>query len=65
MQITVSAERYNAELVKWLTERVAEKRQAVVDGVATFELYRERCAEIRMLNSVLEQLPKLLRKAKE
>jgi hypothetical protein len=64
MHITTSAEKFQAIIEKWLDEIIAKRTAEIVAGVPV-DAYKERCAELRTYSTVRQELPKLLRKAKE
>lgn len=64
MIITTSAQRFHDELVKWLTEQANKKADIILSGSCT-ETYKERCAELRIYQAVLAEIPEALKRAKE
>lgn len=64
MHITTSGEKFQAVIEKWLDEIIAKRTVEIVAGVPV-DAYKERCAELRAYSTVRQELPKLLRKAKE
>jgi len=61
----VSAQRLYEQLSAWLSTRHAEKSKVILAGQLTPELYRERCAELRMIEAISEELGRALKRAKE
>lgn len=52
------------ELLAWLSDQIQDKAEAIVNGV-DIAVYKERCAEIRMLRAVVKALPDIMKKASE
>jgi phosphoribosylanthranilate isomerase len=61
----MSATRLHNELSAWLSARHAEKAKVILAGGLSPELYRERCAELRMIEAMAEELGKALKRAKD
>lgn len=64
MHITTSGEKLVQAIEKWLAETIAKRTAEIVAGVPV-DAYKERCAELRAYKTVGQELPNLLRKAKE
>lgn len=64
MRITTSAARFEAELQKWVTAQMAELSAQILAGVPV-DVYKERCAELRMYTRLMAELPEIKRKAKD
>jgi len=64
MHITASGEKFQVIIEKWLDEIIEKRTREIVAGVPV-DAYKERCAELRAYGTVRQELPKLLRKAKE
>lgn len=64
MHITTSGEKFVQTIDKWLDDIIAKRTTELVAGVPV-DAYKERCAELRAYATVRQELPKLLRKAKE
>lgn len=64
MHITTSAENLVKALEKWLDDIEGKRTAELVAGVPV-DAYKERCAELRAFRTVRQELPNLLRKAKE
>jgi hypothetical protein len=64
VRVTVSTPRLEAELRKWLGERIAELSQQILAGVPV-DVYKERCAELRSYTRLEAELPEIIKKAKD
>jgi hypothetical protein len=64
MHITTSGEKLVQAIEKWLDDIEAKRTGELVAGVPV-DAYKERCAELRAFRTVRQELPNLLRKAKE
>jgi len=64
MHITISSERLAAELHRWLDDVIKKRSEEIIAGVPV-DAYKERCAELRAFRTVRDELPNLLKKARE
>lgn len=65
MIITTSAARFEAELCKWLDERIAKQSEDILAGMMGADVYKERVAHLRALREMRNALPEILAKAKD
>lgn len=64
MHITTSGEKFAATIEQWLDGVIKKRADEILAGVPV-DAYKERCAELRAYRAVRNELPVLLRKAKE
>lgn len=64
MRITVTAERYQAELVTWLDTATAKHTADLVNGVPA-DVYLRRVEYLRALRDIRAQLDEIMKKAKD
>lgn len=64
MKIVASGARLEAEIMNYLQERIDKRSADILRGVPV-AVYEIRCAELRVLNEVLAELPALVKKAKD
>ncbi len=64
MRVVTSAARLEVAMHEYLVAAINRKSNEILAGVAV-ELYKERCAELRILKNVLAELPAIVKKASE
>lgn len=64
MKIIVAAHRYEEALTEYLRRRADKLGGDILRGVPV-AVYEIRCAELRTLNEVLAELPKIMQKTKD
>lgn len=64
MKIIVAAHRFEAELRKYLSIRIEKMSGDILHGVPV-DVYKERCAELRVLTDLQAELPEIMKKAKD
>jgi hypothetical protein len=64
MRITTSADKYERALIARIQQIIDKNAADIVAGVPV-DVYKERCAYIRALRDLMQELPKVMDKARE